>query len=162
MPRDRILSFLAKAWAVWANTAGIGVIALGVGVVVVQALSGQNAVITASNVRIEGLGPPFPTMRVPYKGRYRYLYDFERHEACAGEVVTVFESADPVSPAVVTLRRPTVLDEVRTYPNVAPDNPMPDSVRVGLWHVSISIVSHCANREWTDPVAEFDIEVTGS
>jgi len=60
-----------------------------------------------------GQGLPIPTMPVPYLGRYRYVYDFERHAACAGEVVTVFESADSASPALVTRRRTTVLDEVR-------------------------------------------------
>ncbi|MCB4804255.1 hypothetical protein QO001_004210 [Methylobacterium brachiatum] len=109
-----------------------------------------------------GQGLPFPTMRVPYLGRYRYVYDFERHAACAGEVVTVFGSAASISPAVIILRRSTVLDEMRAYPIVAPDNPLPDPVRVGRWHVSISIVSHCANREWAAPVAHFDIAVVGS
>ncbi|MDP4024470.1 hypothetical protein Q8W71_17735 [Methylobacterium sp. NEAU 140] len=160
---ERILPALARAWTIWAHAAGIGVIALGIGVGLVQALSGRAAVVTASNVRVAGSGgPPFPVPRIPYRGRYSYVYDLERHEACPGEVVTTFESAEFVSPAVVTTRRPAVLEEVRAYPNVAPDNPLPDAVRPGRWRMTVSLVSHCANREWTDPIAEFEIEVTGS
>ena len=156
----RIFAGLAKTWTIYAHAAGIAVIALGIGIGVVQALSGRDAVVTATNVRVEGKTAPFPVLRVPYHGRYRYAYDLERHEACPGEIVTIFESADPVSPAIVTVRKPAVLDEVRLYPNVAPDNPLPDAVRPGLWHLTVSIISHCANREWTDPITEFSIEVT--
>lgn len=162
MDTDRFRGWALRAWRVYANAAGIGAIALVLGIGLVQAISGRDAVVTASNVRVEGQGTPFPVQHAPYRGRYGYVYDLERHEACPGEVVTIFETVDTVTPAVVTVRKPSILEDVRAYPNLQIDNPLPDSVRPGRWHVNISIVSHCANREWTDPVTEFDIEVAGS
>lgn len=153
MTRERSLSWPARAWAIYAHAAGIGVIALGIGIGMVQALSGRDAVITATDVRRT-------TTRVPYGGRYGYTYDLDRHEACPGEIVAIFESADP-SPAVVTVRKPSVLTEVRLFPGIVIDNPLPEAVRPGRWHLNTAMVSHCANRERTDAIAEFDIEVTG-
>lgn len=149
---DRMKTWAVRAWTIYAHAAGIGGIALFIGVGLVQALSGRDAVITATDVRRI-------TTRVPYGGRYGYTYDLDRHEACPGEIVAIFESADP-SPAVVTVRKPSVLTEIRPFPAVVIDNPLPEAVRPGRWHLTTAMVSHCANREWTDPIAEIDIEVT--
>lgn len=155
MNLERVGPWLVWGWRVWAHFTGMAVIALAVGIGIVQAVSGNDAVLTVTDVRDV-------TERAAVRGRYGYTYDSERHEACPGEVVIVFATADAAVPAVVTLRRPAALIEPRAYPGLKVSNPLPDNVTPGQWDVTTSLVSHCANRQQIDIIARFRMEVTAS
>lgn len=160
MPK-RILRPLAVGWAVFAHICGIGVVSGLAGFGIVQAVSGDNAVVIASEIRgLNGEDLKVTTLKVKKGGRYGYVYDYDRREACPGYVVILFTSLDTKAPAVVMVRKPAVLLQPKMYDDVRIDNELPPSITEGFWAIKTSLVSRCPNREQTDDISDFMIEVT--
>lgn len=152
MPTKTTIAILRRTYFAIAHLTAIGAIALAFGFTVVWLTSGSDAVVTGSNLQGQ------PTV-VPEGGHLTYTYDLEIHETCKGAIVTVFTSQDPGAPAVITLRRPAVYEQVGFYRGVKVDNDLPPRVTKGRWKIATSRESHCPTREWTDLLSTFDFEV---
>lgn len=152
MPTKATIALLKRVYFAIAHLTAIGFIALVFGFTVVWLAAGSDAVVTGSNLQ----GQP---KTVPEGGHLTYTYDLEIHETCKGIIVTVFTSQDPGAPAVITLRRPAVYEQVGIYKGVKVDNDLPPRVTKGKWKIATSRESHCPTREWTDLLSTFDFEV---
>lgn len=145
-------SWIVTLWMIWAHSMGTAIIALGISFGIIQIFARNEEVMIASDVK--------DIPKIVHKGEKLSFYiDLERRESCPGEVVTIYSTVGPETPAVITLRKPSTYTGVKTYNDVHVITDLPERLTPGRWRIASSLVSSCPNRTWTDFLYTFEFEV---
>lgn len=154
--RRRTFLALRFIWAIYVNGLAIAVPSFLGALWLLQATAqGEGAVLVVTE------GPKLLTPRIAQSGFLTYQLDVERRASCPGTWTGVFTSVPDENPITVTVSRPIQNTEIRLFDNARPSIQLPASVTPGRWKFSASVTSRCPTFSRIDPLATFDIEVTG-
>lgn len=157
MPRRRFYSAASSAWKLYANLAGLSLVALAIAYAIASAAGGNDAVFVASDVR------PIVTKAAP-GGFIEYVYTQNRVEECPGKAVEIFsvipEPGKGSRDATIReQRRPVVYTKAQRYDDLHIKVNVPGDLPEGRYRFHDYILSQCPLREQIDNIADFPVEI---
>lgn len=153
MPLRRAFAVTAALWGWYCVLAGIGVAAMGMAYAVLILSAGDGAVFTVVSAK------PVITTAKP-GGAISYVWVQDRHENCAGKVISRFSPVDGDNPSIVVTERPVAYTEAKLYKPLQVTIILPQSITPGKWKLLDGVQSDCLDRSRYDRIIEFEFTVT--